>query len=71
MNRDAINYFLTKRSESTTYSALHIAQNCIADWIDADQQYEKWIENAGGDLDEPVKLRREIRKPREQRASLI
>lgn len=57
-------------AEYTTYSALHIAQNFVADWFDTDQYYEEWIEKVGADIDKQVKLCCEIRRPREQRLNL-
>ncbi|HWS83326.1 MAG TPA: hypothetical protein VN207_03615, partial [Ktedonobacteraceae bacterium] len=55
-------------AEYTTYSALHIVQNYVADWFDASQlQYGDMIENAGQSIDKQVQLCCVIRKPRDQR----
>ncbi len=56
-------------AEYTTYSALHIAQNYVADWFNADLQYAKWIEKVG-EVDKQIKLCCEIRKPCEQRLNI-
>src|SRR5258708_3074204 len=61
---------LLATAEYTTYSALHIAQNFIADWFNVDKHYEEWVIKAGGDVDKQVKLCCEIRKPREQRLNI-
>lgn len=58
-------------AEFTTYSALHIVQNYIADWFDVDQlQFKESIERVGVPSDKQVKLFCEIRKPLEQRLSI-
>ncbi len=61
---------LLATAEFTIYSALHIVQNYFADWFDSVKQGEEWIEKAGGELDEQVKLYCDIRQLREQRLSI-
>jgi CRISPR-associated endonuclease/helicase Cas3 len=66
---DPAGYLAT--AEYTTYSALHIVQNYIADWFDIDQpQFRESIERMGVTSDKQVKLCCEIRRPREQRLSI-
>ena len=58
-------------AEYTTYSALHIVQNYIADWFDVDQlQFNEAIERMGVTSNNQVKLCCEIRRPCEQRLSI-
>ena len=55
-------------AEYTTYSALHIVQNYVADWFDnSQQQYSNVMENTGQAIDKQVQLCCVIRKPRDQR----
>jgi len=55
-------------AEYTTYSALHIVQNYVADWFDdSQQQYSNVMENAGQAIDKQVQLCCVIRKPLDQR----
>jgi CRISPR-associated endonuclease/helicase Cas3 len=66
---DPAGYLAT--AEYTTYSALHIVQNYIADWFDVDQpQFKESIERMGVTSDKQVKLCCEIRRPIEQHLSI-
>ncbi len=52
----------------TTYSALHIVQNYIADWYDARQQYYRdMLASAEHNVEQQIQLGCEIRRPRDQR----
>jgi CRISPR-associated endonuclease/helicase Cas3 len=52
----------------TTYSALHIMQNYIADWYDARQHYYRdMVASAEQNGEQQIQLNCEIRKPRNQR----
>ncbi|HZS79211.1 MAG TPA: type I-D CRISPR-associated helicase Cas3' [Ktedonobacteraceae bacterium] len=54
-------------SEYTVYSALHIVQNYIADWLNVDQQQlDKLTERSGIALDKQIKLFCKIKQLREQ-----
>lgn len=56
-------------AEYTMYSALHIVQNYIADWYDA-QGYSKMAENTGQNVDKQIQLYCKIRRLRDQRLHL-
>ncbi len=58
-------------SEYTIYSALHIAQNYIADWFGIDQlQWDEFFEKREEVFDKQAQLYCEIRGPLEQRLNI-